>query len=91
LTVSQYISLAQPCHFALADFTHTVMRGVDTMKETIVELKIKGYHVAIDNESTIITKDDETLLKVEHKHIKAMIEFITQKINQIKKQIETKE
>ena len=91
MTVSQYINLAQPCHFTLADFTHTVMRGVDSMNETIVEFNIKGYHVKIDNESTTITEGEELLLRVDHQHVKSIVTFVIQKINQIKKQIETKE
>jgi hypothetical protein len=67
------------------------MRGVDSMNETIVEFNIKGYQVKIDNESTTITEGEVLLLKVDHHQVKSIVTFVIQKINQIKKQIETKE
>jgi len=61
------------------------------MNDSIIEIKLKGYHVKIDNESTTITEGKDLLLKVDHKNVKQIVSFVIQKINQIKKQIETKE
>ncbi len=61
------------------------------MSESIIEFNIKGYSVKIDKETITIFDKKELLLKVDYQQAKAILRIVISKINDLKKQIETKE
>jgi len=66
------------------------------MSESVLEIKIKSYHLKADNESMIIFKGDEVLLKANFKEIKAAGQWLISKVRELKneneiKKIESKE
>ena len=61
------------------------------MNESIIEFNIKGYSVKIDKETITIFDKKELLLKVDYQQAKAILRIVISKINELKKQIETKE
>ncbi|MBE0700064.1 MAG: hypothetical protein IH571_00090 [Acholeplasmataceae bacterium] len=66
------------------------------MSESVLEIKIKNYHLKADNESMIIFKGDEVLLKANFKEIKAAGQWLISKVRELKneneiKKIESKE
>jgi len=61
------------------------------MSESIIEFNIKGYSVKIDKETITIFDKKELLLKVDYQQAKAILRIVISKINELKKQIETKE
>ena len=67
-----------------------------SMSESILEIKIKSYHLKSDNESMIIFKGDEVLLKANFKEIKVVGQWLISKFRELKieneiKKIESKE
>lgn len=61
------------------------------MSESIIEFNIKGYSVKIDKETITIFDKKELILKVDYQQAKAILRIVISKINELKKQIETKE
>jgi len=61
------------------------------MNESIIEFNIKGYSVKINKETITIFDKKELLLKVDYQQAKAILRIVISKINELKKQIETKE
>ena len=66
------------------------------MSESIVELRIKGYTIRVDKESVSIFNKNELLFKANFQQVKAILQWIITKANELKnateiKKIETKE
>ena len=81
----------------LAEFTSTIIESDISptyicllagkemfMKESIIEFKIKGYIVKVDNTSLSIYDKSELLLKVNYQQINAITKWIILKVNELK-------
>jgi len=58
------------------------------MSESIVEFKIKDYGIKVDRESISIFDKDGLLFKANFQQVKAIVQWLISKANELKAQLE---